>query len=351
MSESVGGRGDAVAAIAGGLAHDLNNLLSAVVMLVDTMSGSGATPREQELLDAVGESARRGGGLLRQLGWLCRGAPAEEALFQPRHLLLDLERVLRALLPPGITLVNRFAPDLWLLTGDPVRIYEGFLDLCLAAPTGTGVLVLAAWNERLDELTSLLHAGLLVGSHIVLEVSGVGTASLPARAAALFASAGGVAETTAQVGGGQAFRIYLPARGGDDEMPATTARAKGAGELILIVEDDAALRQTIAAVLQTHGYRTATASDGAEAVARFAREDDTIAAVILGARLRFLDGPGVVRALRHLRPTVPVLAMGTDPELDGWPEDKGGATAVLVKPFGVPNLLAAVARALGRQGL
>jgi two-component system cell cycle sensor histidine kinase/response regulator CckA len=348
---AIDARGGAFAALAGGLSHELNNLLSAVLMLVDILEATRASERERQLLAAMGESARRGVGLVRQLHGLSRGDAQEGGPFQPRHLLLDVEKAARAVLSPHAAVSSHLAADLWLLTGDPVHLYEGCLDLCLAAGEGEGDLALAAWNEGLDEVAAAQHPGLAAGPHVVVEVARPGCrSSFPAGAALHFAACGGVAETLpAAAGSGVAFRVHLPAAPLPAADPAPAATPAGRGELVLVVESDPALRRALAAALEQNGYAALPAADGAEGVARFAAHLGTAAAVIVGADLRFLTGPGVAHAVRHLRPQVPVLPMGTAGELAAWPAEpgeEGVAAQRLVKPFGVAELLAALGRLL-----
>ncbi len=343
-ASSPAGRSDAFSALAGGLAHELNNLLSAVVMSVDLLEGVCATERDRLILGSVGESARRGVGLVRQLLWLARGEEAAEILFQPRHLLLDVERMIQATLPPRIVVASNFAPDLWLLRGDPFGFYRALLDVCLAAPTwlpGQGELKLGAHNARVDEMVAASRPGLTAGPHVVLEVAIQG-GSFPAAAVPLLKACGGLAEDA-----GQVLRVYLPAAGTPPEVETVPACPVlgGAGELILVVEGDAAVRQAMAGVLEKHSYRTLTACDGAEAVALFARAPETVAAGVAGTGLRCLEAPGVCRAVWHLRAGVPAVAAGTETELAAWPAGDA-AQALLVKPFTTQELLAALRRTL-----
>src|SRR6185295_7466440 len=109
---------------------------------------------------------------------------------------------------------------------------------------------------------------------------------------------GGFSEVTARTAGGQAFSAYLPAvhRPAEAAAAASPMAESAAGELVLIVEEDTGVRLAMAGVLEKHGYSTIAAADGAEAVALFARSSPAVA--VLASDLRYLDGPGVLRALR-----------------------------------------------------
>lgn len=346
------GRADALPALAGGLAHDLNNVLSAVLMMVDLLAESCATDRQRSVLTALDESARRGVALGRQLLRLARGEENEETLFQPKYLLLDILKSARAILPARVAMSSQLPPDLLLVQGSPLRVYRILLDLCLdaraaLAETG-GELALTAWNENLDEISAALRPGSAPGPHVVLEVArSAGAATSDATAARAARACGGFAEAVRRPEWGLAWRIFLPAVPPEAPQPAPDELRRGAGELILVVESDAAAREAMAATLERHGYRTETGADGAEAVALFARDPGAVAAVVAAADLLHLDGPGVLRAVRKLRGDIPAVLTVTADDLAA--EEGSPCTAVvLAKPFNGAALLAAVGRALVR---
>jgi CheY-like chemotaxis protein len=340
----------ALAAIAGGLAHELNNLLSSVIMMVDLLRGSCTLERDQTLLTAMEESARRGVHLVRQMHWLASGVEDGCTLFQPRHLLLDVLKMATASVPAAVAVAGDFPADLWLLRGDPVRFYRACLDLCLEARdrlTHGGELALKAWNTELDEVAATQRPGLAAGPHLALELARDGAETdSPPLAASLFAGFGGVAEALPRAGGGQVFRVLLPAVRPPAEETLTGGESQdGRGELVLVVETDDAVREALTGVLERHGYRHLAAADGAEAVALFAQRAEETAALVVGADLRFLEGPAVLRAVRRLRAGVPAVATGTPRELAAWPA--GPAPWIpLAKPFGADALLAALREAL-----
>lgn len=356
-------RSDVVAVLAGGLAHELNNLLSANGMLIDLLAGLCTAPHDREILETVGQSTRQGTGLVRQLVWLARGTEPENSVFHPRHLLLDVERMIRSLSSARLSVTNHFSPELRPLRGDPVRVYRGFLDLCLAArpePPAPGKLALAGRNLDVDEAAAALHPGLVPGPYVVLEVvCSQDAGPFSPTAAALFAGSGGTTETVPLNGNRQAFRVYLPALSGEPEEsrepqaapePRTGRSRPRGGETVLLAEGDPALRLAMAGTLERGAYRTVLASDGAEAVALLVREP-AVEVLVVGADLRFLDGAGVIRAAEVLRPGLPCLAIGTEAQIAAWPEDKvRPPAAFLTKPFTGGSLLETLAGALGEQG-
>jgi len=349
----------ALPALADGLAHDLNNVLSAVLMMADLLGESCTGDRQRSVLAALEESARRGIALGRQLRWLAQSAEQEVTLFQPKYLLIDLQRIAGSLFSPAIAVSSQFPSDhLLLLKGDPLRVYRLLLQLCLdasrALPEAGGELHLTAWNEDLDEVASAQRPGSTAGPYVALEVaSGAGEGSISATAEATAAACGGFTEAVPRVGGGRGFRVYLPAVSTEGRTEGSRSfaeeSAEGNGDLVLIVDGDTAVREAMAAVLERRGYRVETGADGVEAIALFARDAPSIAAVVVAAGLADLDGPGVLRGFRRLRDGIPaVLTGGSDELATRAAASCPSAPVVLGKPFTGGALLAAVRQALGR---
>ncbi len=352
-------RDGALPALAGGLAHDLNNVLSAVLMMTDLLEGSCTGERERAVLTAMTDLAQRGVALGRQMLWLARGVESEATLFQPKHLLGDLQRAARAIFPPAVTIASEISPQLFMLRGDPLRVYRLLLDLCLATRdtlAAGGELTLAARNETLDEVAAAQRPGLAAGPHVVLEIARSAGGGLfpaaPATVVAAVQACGGFAEAVPKAGG-QGFRVVLPATLAGDigaEPPPTMTAAgsdEGKGEMILVAEGADAVREAMAGVLERHGYQVRTAGDGAEAVALFARDDPPFSAVVAAADLSYLGGAGVLRAARRLRDGVPgVLTSGPAGPAADAASPEFIPPVPLAKPFTAAALLAAVRRAL-----
>jgi signal transduction histidine kinase len=144
------GRLESLAAVAGGVTHELSNLAASVLMSVQLLEAYCGDAPGRELLASLDQLARRLQHAGRQLHWLARGVDGESMVFQPQYLLSDLQKLARAAFPGSVTLVTRYPPDLWPLAGDPLIVFQLLLALCLEAREhlqGGGTLVLAARNE------------------------------------------------------------------------------------------------------------------------------------------------------------------------------------------------------------
>jgi hypothetical protein len=148
------GRLESLAALAGGVTHELSNLAASVMMSVQLLEPSCQQAADRQVLASLDELARRLQHAGRQLHWLARGVGGEPTVFQAQYLLTDLQKLARAAFPSSIAVVTRYPPDLWPLAGDPLIVFQLLLALCLEARghlTGAGTLVLAAANEELAD--------------------------------------------------------------------------------------------------------------------------------------------------------------------------------------------------------
>lgn len=148
------GRLESLAALAGGISHELSNLAASVLMSAHLFEGCCHDDASRQVLASLDELARRIQHAGRQLHWLARGVAGEPTVFQPQYLLADLQKLACVAFPPSVTVITRYPPDLWPLAGEPLLVFQLLLALCLEArdhlPAG-GNLILAARNEEIGE--------------------------------------------------------------------------------------------------------------------------------------------------------------------------------------------------------
>jgi CheY-like chemotaxis protein len=152
-------------------------------------------------------------------------------------------------------------------------------------------------------------------------------------------------------GRGTTFRIYLPASGKDVEETRKTkpAQAKGNDELILLVDDEAPIRETGGIFLERHGYRVLTAASGEEAVKVFMEHQNSIRLVLTDIMMPGMSGVALIRALQMLQPSIMVVATSGLGQSQHQAEIAAlGVGKVLAKPFTPQELLEAVNQALAR---
>jgi len=372
-------RMESIGTLAGGIAHDLNNILSPILMAADMLQLSSSDPETDRWLSLVRENAERGADLIKQVLTFARGLEGERVNLQLKHIIKDLVNVLRETLPKSITLKHELAPELWTVSADPTQIHQVLMNTCVnardAMPNG-GTLKIAAQNIRLDENYARMNPDAKPGGYVLVTVEDTGTGMSEetktrifdpffttkaighgtglglSTAMSIVQSHGGFLNVYSELGKGTKFSIYLPAA--ETESEAVVAQRdsqypKGKGELVLIVDDEQNILQITAATLEKFGYTTVTATDGAEGLAVFAERKNDVAIVLTDISMPLMDGPAMIRALRKIRPDARILAMSGLMNPDQTNElESLKVEGFLTKPFTAEKLLTALAATLAK---
>ena len=362
---------ESIGRLAGGIAHDLNNVLGHLLLALECLKEERMPPEDRlALVQDLQASARRGADIVKQVLSFARGAEGQRAVFQPRHILREVEKILRHTLPKGVEIATSLPEALWPVVGDTTQLYQVFMNLCVnavdAMPRG-GELTLTAENAVLDENYASMHLEAKPGRYVLLRVAdtGVGippevldkvfdpffTTKEPGKGTGLGLSTtltivkghGGFVSVYSEVGKGTEFQVYLPAAESEYAQagePEPGELPTGQGELILVIDDEASFRQITRATLETFGYRVLTAADGAEAVALFANHPGEVRAVVTDLMMPIMDGAATIRALKKLNPQVRIMAVSG---LAGNGKTAGaaalGVSAFLQKPYTADRLL------------
>jgi PAS domain S-box-containing protein len=370
-------RMESIGMLAGGIAHDLNNVLAPIVMATQLLQLRHTDANSQKLLSTLEASARRGADLVRQVLTFARGLEGQQVLVDPKALVRDVEKLIKETFDKSIEVVSRLDPDLWPMPGDPTQLHQVLMNLCVnardAMPRG-GRLTLAASNARVDEQYAAMTPALRPGLFVVLEVGDTGTGIPPEVQPRIFepffttkrpGKGTGLGLATAQTiiknheglitflstaGQGTTFKVYLPA---STETAVTRGSAapgpipRGNGETILVVDDEASILTISRQALEAFGYEVLTATNGAEALALFAQQRARIAAVLTDMAMPVLDGAALIYALRRIDPDVKVIAAsGLKTNLHSMEPFGLGTTCFLAKPFTADTMLQAIHEAL-----
>ena len=367
-------RMESIGALAGGIAHDLNNVLSPILTAVELLQMRFTDESSQRLLNILHTNAIRGSEMIRQVLSFARGVEGEYATLQPVHLIKEIVKILADTLPKNIEITFSIAPALWSVKGDATQLHQVLMNLCVnardAMPTG-GELRIEVENLDIDEHYARMNVEARPGKYIRISVidtgvgipeqnqikifdpffttkeQGQGTGLGLSTVAGIVRSHGGFVNVYSEVGKGAQFKVYVPAIDSGQVQQTQTARRDlpaGNGELILVVDDELAIREIAKETLQAFGYRAVTASDGTEALAIFASRKEEVRCIITDMLMPYMDGPATIRAIRKLDPKVRIIATsGLKSDVKTAEAAQLGVTTFLNKPYTAEKLLRTLA--------
>lgn len=369
---------ESLGTLASGIAHDLNNILTPILAVVQLLPLKlpNLNDNTQQLLKTLESSAQRGADLIKQILSFARGVEGKRINLQIHHLLFEIEQIIQQTLPKSIDIHSNIPSNLWTISGDPTQLHQVFMNLCVnardAMPNG-GNLQIIAQNFLVDEQYARMHLDAKVGAYVVVTVSdtgmgipseilhrifdpffttkevGKGTGLGLSAVLGIVKSHGGFIDVQSETNKGSVFKVYLPAiesptQETDDNLELLT----GQQELILVVDDEVAITEITKTTLETYNYRVLTASDGIEAIALYAEYKDEIAGVLMDIMMPTMDGTNIIPLLRRLNPNVYVVAMsGLNSTEVVAQVQKLGFQGFLSKPFTTKELLWALCKGLG----
>jgi two-component system cell cycle sensor histidine kinase/response regulator CckA len=364
---------ESIGTLASGIAHDLNNILSPILMSAGLLRRTIPDPENQKLLTAIESSAERGADIVKQVLTFARGVEGERILLQPRHLVGELVKIMSQTFPKNITIRAQFPKDLWMVAGDATQLHQVLLNLCVnardAMPNG-GTLMLGAENVIIGEEFVEKNAGAQLGAHVSLKVSDTGT-GIPAEVAekifdpffttkeagkgtglglstvlAIVRSHGGVVNLETAPNEGTTFRVLIPATidavDGEAKSEPQPSRL-GNGEVILLVDDESSVRIAAVKTLEYSGYQVYTAEDGTDALALYFQRRSQIQLVLTDIEMELMDGVELVKRLKQFDPAVKVIvSSGQCHDAERSVLETLGVTRFLDKPYSSEQLLGSV---------
>ncbi|HUR45355.1 MAG TPA: response regulator [Candidatus Saccharimonadales bacterium] len=371
-----GQRLENIGMLASGIAHDLNNVLAPMIMALPLLREQEKDLGKQKMLEALDESAQRGKGLVQQILTFARGAETEKQIIKAKPLILDLEKIVQETFPKSIQFRKEVQPDLWSVEMNNIQLHQVLLNLAVNARDAMkagGTLTVSGLNVMINEAGNDNRFERKPGSYLLLSVQDTGTGMPPevlnnifepffttkaaeggtglglSTVAKIVKDAGGFMEVKSEVGKGTCFRLYLPALI-STVKPSEAAQRElppGNGEVILLVDDEAAIRQIMKATLETFGYVVCTAEDGMQALSIYSREKDKISLVATDMEMPFMNGPALIAALRKMNPHVKVVVIsGLEQPMSVTSRGAAEPFRFLQKPYSTEQLLKALSETL-----
>lgn len=368
---------ESIGTLAGGVAHDINNALAPILLACGLMRDR--YPDSRDLIDVMESSARRGASMVQQLLTFAKGVDGKRVPLRPQSVVAEIERIVRSTFPKNIRASFEIDPGVLTILGDATQLHQVLLNLCVnardAMPSGGELRVSVL--RRLLTAADVRHDGEGVpGEYIQFRVEDSGHGIPPELAERIFEpffstksvdqgtglglstavgivrSHGGFMRVQSEPGKGSAFTVLLPAhhepeRAAEAPAPRAGEGFRGAGELILVVDDEPAVRDVFRQILTAIGFRVRTAQDGRGALEILDDASIPIAGVITDLHMPVMDGIELAREIRRRRPDLPVvLASGYAEKADPQAFAQLRFTAQLYKPFSLETLSHALRRML-----
>ncbi|WP_017314295.1 hybrid sensor histidine kinase/response regulator [Mastigocladopsis repens] len=369
-------RMESIGTLASGIAHDLNNVLSPILMSVQMLKVKSQDERSRKILTIVENNAKRGANLVKQVLSFARGIEGdgsanvfgERTGIQLKNLISEMKQIVEQTFPKSIAIQTEIQPDLLAVCGDSTQLHQVLMNLCLNARdamTNGGNLKISAQNVFIDENFAKMHLDAQAGSYIVLTVAdtgigisnelldrifepffttkefGKGTGLGLSTVMGIIKGHGGFVTVSSSIGKGTKFKVYLPAvKTAATQLIEDLEMPTGYGEWILVVDDEPAIREITKASLENNNYKVMTASDGIEAVALYAQYKDKISAAIVDMMMPNMDGVTTINTLHKMNPLLRVIAVSGLATSEQVPLDKASKlTAFLPKPYTAQELL------------
>lgn len=371
---------EAIGQLAGGVAHDFNNLIAIIQGYMDLIQ-TDMDDREllEESVQEIDKAGNRAAGLVRQLMAFSRRQKLNPSIIHLNDHIHEMEKMLGRLLPEDIELWTHLDPNIRNIYADPGQIQHVIINLIVnardAMPTG-GQIFIETRNIRTDKHITAHFKEMQAGEYVLLKIKDTGTGITPEIQEKIFEpffttkeegkgtglglstvfgilrQSQGFIRVDSTPGKGSVFEIYFPvvAWQAEDEIAQDAIPVKnGEGETILIVEDEKGLRSMLRKHLVMRGYKVLQAADGDEALHLFGQNKDRIRLVLTDLVMPKMRGHDLISKLRQLKPNTPIICMSGYSEKVHIPENGDSETLrYLQKPF-KPEALHALVQNMLRQ--
>jgi signal transduction histidine kinase/CheY-like chemotaxis protein len=363
-------RMESIGTLASGIAHDINNVLTPIMLSEELLREKFTDKESQRYLKIIERSTQRGASLMKQVMSYAKGVEGERNVLQAANLISEISQIATETFPKNIEIITDITKNLWNISGDATQLHQVLMNLCVNArdviPDG-GLLRISAENLLIDEDYAHINIDAKVGPYIIITVSDTGTGIPPSILGRIFEpffttkehgtgtglglstalgivkSHGGFITVYSEVGKGTAFKVYLPAITTAETLKAQEHQHElpvGHGETILIVDDEDQILELTQKTLETHGYRVITANNGEDAIELYKQNREIIKLVLMDMMMPVMEGQESIRVIRDFNPEVKIIAVSGLAEKDKLNKIADShVNAFLPKPYTAEKLL------------
>ncbi|HEX9617229.1 MAG TPA: GAF domain-containing protein [Anaerolineales bacterium] len=356
-----------VGQLAAGIAHDFNNIMAAIVVYADLLRRDpNLLPTSRDRLAIIQNQVQRAASLIRQILDFSRRSVMEQTTLDLLPFIKELDKLLRRVLPETIRIELSYQPGEYVVSADPTRLQQVFMNLAVNASDATpngGRLYFQLERVVVEEGERPPCADLPLGEWIRISVQDTGEGIPPevlphifepffttkpvgqgtglglAQAYGIIRQHDGYIDVHSQVGEGTTFHIYLKAQGPalpEESLDQAAPELHGTGEMLLVVEDDPAAREAMRALLEAYNYQVLTATNGAEALRIYEQRAESIELVVSDIVMPVMGGMALYQALSQQWPQVKMLFVTGHPVREQEQDIlERGNVHWLQKPFSV----------------
>lgn len=364
-------RMEGVGTLAGGMAHDINNVLAPILVSIELLREHLPDDERAQILETIEMSAIRGADIVRQVLSYARGAEGEFSPVDPQKLILEISRILKELLPRNIEFTTRLPTHIPLILGDSTQLHQILLNLCLnardAMPDGGKLLIrmsstAESGNHAGEVKIEVIDTGVGIPPHVQKKIfdpffttkkHGHGTGLGLSTTLSLVEGHGGRIEVTSQSGKGTTFTLHFPVLVNSSSESAITKRENPSPDsrirrgLILVIDDEESIRRISRFTLEKHGFQVITAKNGQEGLDHFLEHKGEIKAVVTDLMMPVMDGTEAIQRIHGIDPHVPIIAMSGLVEDERFTHEISEKfSRFLAKPFTAKKLIEALDRVL-----
>jgi PAS domain S-box-containing protein len=365
---------ESLGTLVSGIAHDLNNTLTPVLIGVDVLR---KTPSERDtVLNMMEKNARRSAEMIKQMLAFARGDDTSKTLVPIEPLVNEMSKTLIHTFPKKIEFEIKLVDKPWPVSGVPTQIFQVLMNLCVnardAMPKG-GRLTLSVENISIDTTEAASIPDAKAGNYVCVGVTDTGTGIPPEQLEKLFRpffttkapgkgtglglstsagiikNHGGFMTVASKVGQGTVFKFHLPTSVEAQPVSSKSSLPGGSGEGVLVVDDEAIALVVTRTALENYGYKVFAASNGLEAITSLSENRDAINLIMIDIGTPLMGGIATITALRKIKPDIKIVICGRSKKPAEEIKERAQINGFIPKPVTLEQLLTTVSDVIARS--
>lgn len=332
-------RMESIGLLASGIAHDMNNIMTPIVMSTELIEDFVIDDMGIKRLDVIKRSSNRAKQLIQQLLSFAKGQNDQKIPVNLRRIILEIVSFISETFSRSIKIQHDIDPKLHYVLADPTQLHQAILNLCVnaheAMPNG-GVLQIIGKEIELDSNSTLKHIDAKPGNYVLIQIQDTGTGISREHLQSIFEpffttkdqSKGtglgltmvynitknheGFLDVQSKLGEGSTFNLYLPVfqtESQQNEPIETKNISKGNGKVILVVDDERDIREITSQILNKNDYIPICAPDGIQALNLYREHQDIIDGALVDLMMPVMDGFETIAELRKLNKDLKIMAV------------------------------------------